>query len=153
MTAASVKTRWKVTLRDQHGNVKYDGPPVFNTITDNGLDAMHACILSPTSRPNVFQYIAIGTSSVAPAASQTALLNEVHRLAAETIEHVNGTTLTTLRASFGPGEGVGLINEAGLFNAASGGTMLARVLQGVVDKQALDTLDVEVQFTLAELVV
>ena len=37
MTAASVKTRWKVTLRDQHGNVKYDGPPVFNTITDNGL--------------------------------------------------------------------------------------------------------------------
>lgn len=153
MTTLTAKTRWKATLRDEHGNIKYDGLPVFNTLMLAGIDAMHACIVPPAARPNVFQYIAIGTSDVAPVSSQTTLLNEVHRLAADSIEHVNGTSLTVLRASFGPGEGIGTIKEAGLFNAASGGTMMARVLQGIVDKQPLDTLDIEVQFTLAELVI
>lgn len=153
MTADSrtgVKTYWKATLIGPDGEVKFDGPIIPNTLSKYGIDAMHLAILSPSSRPAVFQYIAIGTNNTAESRDHSALLGEVHRMAATETDHETDTILTTLRASFGPGEGVGTIYEAGLFNASSGGTMLARSLLTVTGKGALDTLNIEVQFKLDE---
>lgn len=149
---AGVKTYWKATVRDQHGNVKQVSGPWPNTLTKDGVDAMHLAIMSPTSRPAVFQYIAIGTSNTAESRNHTALLAEVHRQVADTTTHVPDTILTTLRTSFGPGDGTGSIQECGLFNSASGGTLLARCLLGLVTKGPLDTLDIEVQFKLDEVI-
>lgn len=145
-----VKTYWKATLIGPDGKVKYESPVIPNKMSKFGIDAMHLAILSPSSRPPVFQYIAIGTNNTAESRDHSALLGEVHRMAASETTHDSDTILTTLRASFGPGEGTGTIYEAGLFNASSGGTMLARSLLTVTGKGALDTLNIEVQFKLDE---
>lgn len=151
MNHAKAKTYWTMTLRGPDGRVKHQSGPWPNKMTKAGIDALHACCLpSSGARPALFQYLAIGTSTVDPTDAQTALLNEVARLPADTYDHTAGTTLTTLRASFGPGVGTGSITEYGLFNASSGGTMCARVLDAVTSKGPLDTLDVECQFTLQE---
>ena len=152
MNNVGIKTYWTATVRDEHGQVKQTTGPWPNMLTKDGVDAMHLAILSPTSRPAVFQYIAIGTNNGAESRAHTALLAEVHRQVADTTTHVPDTILTTLRTTFGPGDGSGSIQECGLFNAASGGTLLARALIGLVTKGPLDTLDIEVQFKQDEVI-
>jgi len=48
----------------------------------------------------------------------------------------------TYVATFGAGTGTGAVTEAGLFNAASGGTMLCRTVFPVVNKQSGDSMTV-----------
>lgn len=52
-------------------------------------------------------------------------------------------------ATFGPGVGTAAITEAGIFNAASAGTMLARTAFPVINKGALDTLTLTWKVTVA----
>jgi hypothetical protein len=93
-------------------------------------------------------YIAVGTGSTAPVATQTALITEQARGAA-TYAHTAGTKVMTFSTTFAAGAATGAITEAGVFNSVSGGTMLDRVTFSVINKGADDTLTAQFQFTLS----
>ena len=54
----------------------------------------------------------------------------------------------TYVSSFEAGEATGAVTEAGVFNAASSGTMLCRTVFAVVNKAADDTMSVTWTITL-----
>ncbi|MBN86625.1 MAG: hypothetical protein CL885_03795 [Dehalococcoidia bacterium] len=86
-------------------------------------------------------HMAVGSSNTAAAANQTALVTEVARVA------LTSTTVTAADVvyvgTYGSGTGTGTLNEAGILNAASGGTMLARVVfSGAISKGANDSMTI-----------
>jgi hypothetical protein len=141
-----------VLLVDELGNLK-DERHFDNMIVDAGFEgvayriAPHDGSVTPTAPWN---YIAIGTGSTGPVAGDTALVSELMRR-----QDMQAAYTTTsgkqlqLQVSFGPGEGTGNIAESGLFNAASGGDMLARQTFATIAKGASDTLTVTWTITLS----
>ena len=119
-----------------------------NLIVNAGFDFIADAIGKPTGRPNVMNHIAVGTGTTAAAATQTALVTELTRKAA-TYAHTAGTKVFTFEATFDPGQATGAITEAGVFNAASGGSMLDRVVFAVINKGAADTLTQKFTFTMS----
>lgn len=119
-----------------------------NIIVDVGFDFIADSIGEPSSRPNVMSHIAIGTGTTAAATGDTALETELARGAA-TYAHTDGTKVFTFEATFAAGVGTGAITEAGVLNAASGGTLLDRVVFGAINKGAGDTLTKTFTFTMA----
>ena len=94
-------------------------------VVDNGLDAACGALFdSSANRPAAFDYIAIGTDGTAPAASQTALGAEVMRVQASYSKDAN-TGECSVDATFNI-TGSYALQECGLFNASTGGTMYCR---------------------------
>lgn len=97
---------------------------------------------------NIISHMAVGSGgATAPAVGQTALVSEISRVAITAGTATNA--IVTYTATFGPGVGTGSINECGLFNAASAGTMLARSNSVIVTKGASDTLALTWTVTIA----
>jgi hypothetical protein len=119
-----------------------------NIIVNVGFDLISDAIGKSASRPAVISHIAVGTGTTAEAATQTALVTELSRIAA-TYAHTAGTKVFTMTTTFGAGVGTGAITEAGVFNAASAGIMLDRVVFAVINKGAADTLQVTFTFTMS----
>ncbi len=115
------------------GSIKFliDGKIVEernNLVVNMGKDYV-AKRLSDGSAP-IMGFIAVGDGVVAPAAGDTALGNEVKRNAITTNPPARTANVTTFEAAFVPGDVVGTISEAGLFNAATAGEMFSRVSVG-----------------------
>ena len=89
---------------------------------------------------NVMGYMAVGTDSTAPAVGNTTLGAEVARVAVTSA--TASTNTVTYVATFGAGVGTGALTEAGLFNAASVGTMLSRTTYSVINKGSGDEMTV-----------
>lgn len=90
---------------------------------------------------SVMTHMAVGTGSTAAAAGDTTLGTESARVAL-TSSTVSGATITYV-ATFPAGTPNTLtaLNEAGIFNASSGGTMFCRtVFAGVVNKDTSDAM-------------
>jgi hypothetical protein len=119
-----------------------------NIIVNVGFDFIADAIGKSASRPSVMGFIALGTGTTAAAASQSALVSELDRNAA-TYAHTTGTKAFSFTADFPAGDGTGAITEAGVFNAASGGIMLDRVVFPVVNKGADDSLTAAFTFTMS----
>lgn len=119
-----------------------------NIIVNVGFDFVANAIGAASGRPGVMSHIGIGTGTTAAAAAQTALVAEINRQAA-TYAHTTNTKTFTFTATFAPGVGTGAITEAGVLNAATGGILLDRVVFGVINKAALDTLQVTFTFTMS----
>lgn len=117
-----------------------------NIIVNGGFDFICDAI-GNASRGAVMGYIAVGTSTTAAAATQTALVTELTRIAAA-YAHTAGTKVFTLTATFAAGVATGALTEAGVLNAASAGTMLDRVVFPVINKGVNDSLVVTFTFTL-----
>jgi hypothetical protein len=84
--------------------------------------------------------MAIGTGTTTPAVAQTTLTTEAGRVTlASSSSSSNAVTYT---ATFPAGTGTGAITEAGIFNAASAGTLLCRTTFPVVNKAAGDSIAV-----------
>lgn len=101
-----------------------------NIVTDAGLAAIVRLIGSGLTE-NKFGYLAIGTGTTAESASDTALVSEIKRKAA-TVSQVT-TTISgdtcLFEATFSSADGLtGTSNvaETGVFNASTGGILLAR---------------------------
>ena len=95
----------------------------------------------------VMTHMEIGTGSTAAAAGQTALITPLDR---------NGLTSTTVSTNtiayactWAAGDGTGAITEAGLFDAASSGDMLARTVFSVVNKGASDSITITWTITIS----
>ena len=119
-----------------------------NLIVNVGFDFIADAIGKSASRPAVMGYIALGTGTTAAAATQSELVTELDRNAA-TYAHTSGTKTFTFTADFPAGDGTGAITEAGVFNAATAGIMLDRVVFPVVNKGADDSLTAVFTFTMS----
>jgi len=104
---------------------------VSNLVTNAGKAAV-AALINGASATNVFDYLAIGTDGTAAALTQTALLGEITTnggaraqatASRVTTDVTNDTARLVHTWSF---SGTLTIQEIGVFNASSGGTMLAR---------------------------
>lgn len=115
-------------------------------ITSVGVDLICDSISRATGRPAVANYIAIGASGTPPSRSDTALGQELFRALAS-YSHTSGTNYWTLEVTFSF-TGSYVIRESGVFNASSGGTMLARRVFDPITVSSGDTLKVTWKFTV-----
>jgi hypothetical protein len=136
--------RLSVVLKDSDGNVKQD-LDITNLVVNTGLDFIASRMKDVTD--DAMSYMAIGTGTTAAAAGDTTLGTELDRNAL-TSTTVTGNEIAYV-ASWGAGDGTGAVTEAGIFNAASAGDMLARTVFSVVNKGANDTLSITWTITLS----
>ena len=85
-------------------------------------------------------HMAIGSGSTAAAAGDSALGNQLGRVAL-TSTAVSGAVVT-YTATFAAGTGTGAVTEAGILNASSSGTLLCRTVFSVVNKGASDSMTI-----------
>lgn len=143
-----LKGRWFIKLYGEDGELK-DERSGFNVITTNGLDFLASFLGSAAATASTFtmQYVAIGTDSTAEAASNTALGTEASRTTG-TVSYVSDA-IYRVTATFAAGSGTGAIVEYGLFSSSTGGTMLNRDTEAVINKGASDVLVVQTDVTLS----
>ena len=95
----------------------------------------------------VMTHMAVGTGTTAAAAGQTALVTENDR------NTLTSTTVTANAvayvATWAAGDGTAAITEAGIFDAASSGDMLARTVFSVVNKGAADSMTITWTITVS----
>lgn len=95
----------------------------------------------------VMTHMAVGTSSTAPASGQTTLVSESARGA------LTSTTVTSnviaYVETFAAGTATAALTEAGLFDASSGGDMLARTTFSVVNKGENDSMTITWSITVS----
>lgn len=136
--------RLSVVLKDSDGNLK-DSREINNLVVSSGLDYIASRMKDATA--TAMSYMAIGTGTTAAAAGDTTLGTELDRNAL-TSTTVTGNEIAYV-ASWAAGDGTGAVTEAGIFNAASAGDMLARTVFSVVNKGANDTLSITWTITLS----
>ena len=134
----------RVEVKDKDGNVK-DSRELKNLVVTAGLGYIASRMKEATA--DVMTHMAIGTDNTAAAAGNTALGNEAARQAL-TSTTVSSNTVEYV-ASFAAGTGTGAITEAGVLNAASGGTMLCRTVFSVVNKGASDSMTITWTITIS----
>lgn len=143
-----VKLHGALTLLLKKSNGDIEVTQKDNLIVNVGFDFIADAIGKSTSRPNVMGWIAVGIGTTAAAATQTTLITEIDRNAAS-YTHTAGTKVFAFTAEFLAGDATGALTEAGVFNAASGGTMLDRVSFPVVNKGVDDSLTAVFTFTMS----
>jgi hypothetical protein len=144
----TLRGKWTYTLLDASGNVKHHSVGT-NVICTNGKEFLASFLYSAAAAASTFtcKYIAVGTDSTAEAAAQTALGTELARHTG-TVSYVSNQ-IYRVSATFAAGVGTGAIVEYGLFSSSSGGTMLARDTESVINKGASDILTVQADITVS----
>ncbi len=132
-----------LVLRDKDGNVK-DERNIKNLIVDSGLNFICDRMKNDET---AMTHMALGSGSTAAAAGDTTLGSQLGSREALDSDTVSSNTIT-YTASFEASDATGAVTEAGIFNAASGGTMLCRTVFSVVNKGADDSLSVTWTITL-----
>ena len=133
-----------IVLKDKDGKVK-DSREIHNLVVSAGLTFI--CSRMAGTSAGVMSHMALGSGTTAAAAGQTALVSQLGSREALDSSTASSNTITYV-SSFEAGEGTGAVVEAGVFNAASSGTMLCRTVFPVVNKQADDTMSVSWTITL-----
>jgi len=95
----------------------------------------------------VMTYMALGTGTTAAAAGNTTLVTELDRNALTSTTVLNNTI--AYAATWAAGDATGAITEAGIFDAASGGDMLARTVFSVVNKGSSDSITITWTITIS----
>jgi hypothetical protein len=134
--------------KDGQGNVILDRT-VDNLVVDAGRNWLWLMATSGAP-PAKMGWMALGTGTTAPANADVALQTETASTRVATSN--NGTVTTTacqFVCTYNPGVATGTITEAGIFNAATAGTMLAHVTFGTITKNAADTLSIAWTITLS----
>jgi hypothetical protein len=138
------KGQLNILLTGSDGKVKVN-ETVKNLVVDAGKGWI-AARMTEASIPDEMSHMAVGTDNTAAAGGQTTLVAEDARVALST------TTISTNTveyvATFGAGTGTAALVEAGILNAASGGTLLCRTVFSVVNKGADDTLTITWTITI-----
>lgn len=130
----SVKITGIVKIEVFRKDGSYECHTVHNSVMNAGFAQL--ALLAGDASATPFTYLELGTSSTAVAASQTALQAAITDTglarAAATVSRVTTTqTNDTLQLYYlWTASGTKAIEEIGIFNAASSGTMLARALTG-----------------------
>ena len=99
----------------------------------------------------VMTHMGVGTGTTAAVIANTALETQ-HGDGRQTLTTSGGAVagaVITFHRTFSAGDQTGAITEAGIFNHASAGDMLARTVFGVVNKGALDTMTISWAVTIS----
>jgi len=134
-----------LVLKDKDGNIK-DSREIHNLVVNTGLTFI--CSRMAGTSAGVMSHMALGSSTTAASAGQTDLVSILGSREALDSSTASSNTIVYV-SSFEAGEGTGAVTEAGVFNAASSGTMLCRTVFPVVNKQADDTMSVTWTITLS----
>ena len=141
-----IKGRWKAELTDEFGFLK-DRREGDNLVVTNGKEFVASFLHSAvTGASFTMQFVAIGTDATSAAVGDTGLGTEASR-STGTVTYTSGGIYEVV-ATFAAGSGTGAIAEYGLFSANTGGTMLSRDIEAVINKGASDTLTVTAQITI-----
>jgi hypothetical protein len=127
--------RVRLLARGADGRVVLDREEE-NLVVATGLNFIAQRMIGAT--PAVMSHMAVGTSSTAPSAGQTALSGELARVSMAAPSVLAG--VVSYSANFPPGTGTGALQEAGIFNAGVAGTMLNRLTFSLYNKAAGDDL-------------
>jgi len=124
----SLRGEVEIIVRDKNGRIK-KYLKKKNVITNVGKAQVAGLINGVVTTP--FKYIAIGTGTTSPSANNTTLENEIARKAGSTSRSSTNVSNDTavVEATFSSADGLSgshNVSESGLFDAASGGHMLAR---------------------------
>ena len=87
-------------------------------------------------------HMALGTGSTAVNQSDAALGSELDRNALSVAGGTVKNNTITFESTWAAGDGTGAIKEAGIFDASTGGDMLARTVFDVVNKGANDSMTI-----------
>jgi len=126
-----------LVLRDKDGNVKQT-KEAKNLIVNTGLNFICDRMKDDET---AMTHMALGSGTTAAAAGDTALGSQLGSRVSLTSSTVTDNQIVYV-CSFPAGSGTGAVTESGIFNAASAGTMLCRVVFSTVNKSADDTLQI-----------
>jgi len=143
--ALKLKGRVGIVLKDKDGNIK-ETRDIDNLVVDAGLDYIASRMKDATA--TAMSHMALGSDNTAAAAGNTDLGSILGSREALDSTTVTDNTVQYI-ASFEAGDASGAVVEAGIFNAASAGTMLCRTVFAVVNKQADDTMTVTWTITIS----
>lgn len=144
-SSAKTKHNVHIQLFGKDGKLKQERK-VHNLVVNTGL-AHIADQLSSSPGQGAMSHMAVGTGTNAAAAGDTTLQTELDRNALTS--RTDSGAVTTYVGTWSAGDGTGAITESGIFNAASSGTMLARVVFSVINKGSADTLVITHTLTFA----
>ena len=133
----------QIKLVGPDGKVKQE-QTIKNLVVTTGKQYIASRMTGTTT---AMSHMAVGSGTTAADAGDTALGNQLGRVAL-----TSGTTtgaVTTYVASFPAGTGTGAVTEAGVFNAASDGTMLCRTVFAVVNKGVDDGMTITWAITVS----
>ncbi len=133
-----------LVLKDKNGNVK-ESREIHNLVVSSGLTFI--CSRMAGTSADVMSHMALGSGTTAASSGQTDLVSILGSREALDSTTASSNTIVYV-SSFEAGEGTGAVTEAGVFNAASGATMLCRTVFAVVNKAADDTMSVTWTITL-----
>lgn len=143
----TMRGRFTAKLFDEHGVEKQrvEGP---NVVCTNGKEFLASFLYSAAAAASTFtcKYLAIGTDSTAEAVGNTALGTELARHTG-TVSYVSGA-IYRVTATFAAGTGTGAIAEYGVLSSSTGGTLLNRDTEDVINKGASDSLTVTCDLTI-----
>lgn len=133
MEEIKIKGRIDFEIRGVDGIIR-DKWTVYNTITNAGIAQI--ALLAGSAAAVPFTYLAVGTGNTAPGASQTTLVTELTDSGLERASATVSRTTTTqtndtlTMTKEWTSSGTKTVEEVGIFNDASVGTMLSRALTG-----------------------
>lgn len=136
--------RLNVVIKKADGSIKQQFE-TENLVVDTGL--AYIADRMADAAEGAMSHMAIGSGSTGELAADTTLGTELDRVSLSSTTQTNNQVVYV--ASFGAGVGTGAVTEAGLFNAASGGTMLCRTVFDVVNKAADDSMTITWTITLS----
>lgn len=115
-----------------------------NLIVNTGKNFAASALINTSSSP--FTHMAIGTGTTPAALTDTTLEAQLVRQAFTSASVTDN--VVSLSTTYAAGVGTGAITEAGIFNAASSGTMFSRVVFAVKNKDPLDALTINWTITV-----
>ncbi len=141
--------KYEMICTDKDGNLKWRDV-VENLVTNAGKAQLALLAGDATATP--FTYIAVGTSTTAVAVTDTTLTAEIvdtglQRVAGTVTRITTSVTNDTYKVSTTfTATGTKTVEEVGVFNASSAGTMLSHALTG--SKALASTDNLAVNYTL-----
>jgi hypothetical protein len=139
---ASGSLRVVVTGKDGQVKEEHEFKNLVVTVGKNFVASRMVGVAS-----NIMSHMAVGAGTSAAVAGDTTLGSELGRVALS-----SGTAtgaVATYTSIFPAGTGTGAVTEAGIFNAASSGTMLCRTVFAVVNKGVDDALSITWTVTIS----
>lgn len=136
----------RIDLFDENGMVK-DTREIKNLVVTVGKTFIASRMVGVSSA--VMGWMELGTGTTAAAVGDTTLQTVISASRVTLTSGTNTTNVVTYVASFPAGTGTGAVTEAGVFNAASAGTMLCRTVFAVVNKGALDAMSITWTITVS----
>jgi hypothetical protein len=136
----------KIDIIGADGAVK-DSREIKNLVVTSGKTFIASRIVGVAA--NVMGWMELGTGTTAAAVGDTTLETVISGSRVALTSGTSSTNVVTYVASFPAGTGTGAVTEAGVFNAASAGTMLCRTVFSVVNKGANDAMSITWTITVS----